>query len=225
MPKYTIILASGSGERAKYSSNNVPKQFVKIHNKQILSHTISRFKEFNPETKIILSILPDYKYFIDKSDGNYKNLVFSTGGITRAESVKNALMQINDYNNFDLVAIHDGVRPFFTKETFVKLKNTAKEKGNAIPYTEINESVRIIKNDKSSEFIDRKNIVKLQTPQFFNIKKLKDAYSNFYNEDLTDDSRIFELAGEKIYLVKGDYENIKITFKQDFEFIKTLLNN
>ena len=64
----------------------------------------------------------------------------------------------------------------------------------------------------------------MQTPQSFDLGKIKEAYLSTQNDSLTDDAGVWEAAGNTVNLVEGSSTNIKITFKEDLLFAEALLN-
>ena len=211
MQLYVIIVAGGSGTRMK---SEMPKQFIELAGKPILMHTIEQFKAFDNSIEII-TVLPgnqlqNWNYLQEKYSFTVPQTVVK-GGRTRYHSVKNGLDFVSDTG---LVAIHDGVRPLVSLETIVRCFETAEKLGNAVPVVEITESLRMI-IDEGNSYIDRQKIRTVQTPQVFNAAIIKKAYNQTYKEAFTDDATLVETMGEKINLVEGSRENIKITTPLD----------
>ncbi len=211
MTKTVIIVAAGKGIRMK---SDIPKQFMLLNDYPILMHTIEKFIAYNNQINIIVVL--DKKYF-DTWNKHCKNYNFSTahsivaGGKTRYHSVKNALDIAPDHG---LIAIHDGVRPLINTATIKKCFDTAEKKGNAIPVNQIHNSVRIAVNNEY-KYTNRDQLKLVQTPQIFNATLIKKAYDQSYNTSITDDGRLVEMMGHKIYMVEGNPENIKITTRMD----------
>jgi 2-C-methyl-D-erythritol 4-phosphate cytidylyltransferase len=185
-------------------------------------HTIERFKSFNESIEII-TVLPEnqLRHWVELQ-AKYKFSVPQTivkGGSARFYSVRNGLQFVNEPG---LVAIHDGVRPFVTLETIKKCFETAEKLGNAIPAITIAESLRMVTDDGSHP-INRLHVRQIQTPQVFNAGLLKKAYRQEYKVEFTDDATVLENIGEKINLVEGNRENIKITNPEDLVISKALL--
>jgi 2-C-methyl-D-erythritol 4-phosphate cytidylyltransferase len=219
MKKYVIIVAGGKGERMNTS---IPKQFIPISGKPILMHTIQKFHQYDHSINIIL-VLPEnqYKYWEDlckKFDFNLPHKVVF-GGETRFHSVSNGLKIINDSG---LVAIHDGVRPFVSIETLERCYLEAEMNGNAIPCIEIVDSIRLIENN-SSKAVDRSAYRLIQTPQVFKTELIKRGFEQNYSPKFTDDASVIEAIGEKINLVEGNKENVKITTPYDLALAEKYL--
>jgi 2-C-methyl-D-erythritol 4-phosphate cytidylyltransferase len=132
------------------------------------------------------------------------------------------LALVNDPNA--IVGIHDAARPFVSIETIKTCFDTAKEKGNATPCILVTDTIRIVEGELNSS-ADRTRFRLIQTPQCFLTSKIKAAFNKEYNPLFTDDASVLEFSGEKINLVEGNIENIKITTQFDLSIAKTLLNN
>lgn len=211
MNKTVIIVAGGSGTRI---SSAQPKQFLKIGQKPVLQHTIQKFYDFDNNINIIL-VLPEnyieyWKQLCIENSFFIEHEIIK-GGKERFFSVKNA---VDIIENTDLVAIHDGVRPFVSQNTIKNAFKIASEKGNAISAITSIDSIRIIENGENKS-VNRNNIKIIQTPQVFKFDILKKAYNQNYNEIFTDDASVVEMLGEKINLIEGNKANIKITTSED----------
>ncbi len=219
MQLYVVIVAGGSGKRM---GAEIPKQFLELAGRPVLMHTIERFKSFNESIEII-TVLPEnqLRHWVELQ-ARFKFTVPQTlvkGGSARFYSVRNGLEFVNDPG---LVAIHDGVRPFVTIDTIKKCFDTAEKLGNAIPAVPVAESLRML-TETGSRPVNRLNIRQIQTPQVFNAGLLKKAYRQDYKHEFTDDATVLESIGEKINLVEGNRENIKITNPEDLVISKALL--
>ena len=185
-------------------------------------HTIERFKSFNDSVEII-TVLPEdqLRHWIELKEKYSFNVpeTLVKGGSHRFDSVKNGLQFVNVPG---VVAIHDGVRPFVSIETIKRCFETAEKLGNAIPSISITESLRMI-SDKGSNPINRLLVRQIQTPQVFSAELLKKAYLLDYKPEYTDDATVLESIGEKINLVEGNRENIKITNPEDLIISTALL--
>jgi len=219
LKKYIIIVAGGIGRRM---NGNTPKQFLLLKGKPVLFHTIGIFYKYSCDIPIIL-VLPQNQI------NHWKELCFQyqlniphqivEGGITRFHSVKNGLAEIKETC---LVGIHDGVRPLVSLQTISRAFEMAERKGNAVPVISVNESLRAV-NEKGNQPINRETIKIIQTPQCFHSELIKEAYNQEYKESFTDDATVLEAMGEKINLVEGNIENIKITNPTDLLFVENFM--
>ena len=219
MKLYALIVAGGTGERMK---SEIPKQFIEIAGKPILMHTINKFREFYNSIDIIVVLPENQLRFWSDLQKKYSFSVPHTlvkGGESRFYSVKNGLEFIDEPG---LVAIHDGVRPFVSIETIKRCFEAAGKLGNAIPVISPSDSLRMV-TENGNEPVDRTKIKLIQTPQVFRTDLIRNAYRQDYLPEFTDDAMVLERTGEKINLVEGNRENIKITNPEDLLIAGALL--
>ena len=219
MELYVVIVAGGSGKRM---GAEIPKQFLELAGRPVLMHTIERFKSFNDSIEII-TVLPEnqLRHWIELQKIHSFTIpqTLVKGGSHRFFSVKNGLKFVGVPG---LVAIHDGVRPFVSIDTIKRCFETAEKLGNAIPAISPTESLRIL-TDQGSIPVNRLHVKQIQTPQVFIAELIKKAYLQEYKPEFTDDASVLEKTGEKINLIDGNRENIKITNPEDFLISTALL--
>jgi 2-C-methyl-D-erythritol 4-phosphate cytidylyltransferase len=210
---YIIIVGGGVGARMNAGQ---PKQFLPINGKTILQHTLEAFHAFDPTFKYVI-VLPETSIDFWNSHVKIKKIsiphTIIAGGKERFHSVRNALASINGKG---MVAIHDAVRPFVSKQTLKNCFEGVKKMGNAIPVIEVSDSIRIV-TSSGSDMVNRSLVKRVQTPQCFLLPEIKKAYEQEYNPKFTDDASVAEGIGMKINLVEGNPENIKITTPYDME--------
>lgn len=221
MELYAVIVAGGSGKRM---GADVPKQFLELAGRPVLMHTIERFKSFNNSIEII-TVLPEnqLRFWIDLQKKHSFTVPHTLvkGGSNRFFSVRNGLKFVNIPG---LVAIHDGVRPFVSIDTIKRCFDTAEKLGNAIPAISPTESLRIL-NEQGSLPVNRLYVKQIQTPQVFSAALIKKAYLQEYSPEFSDDATVLEKTGEKINLIEGNRENIKITNPEDLIISVALLQS
>jgi 2-C-methyl-D-erythritol 4-phosphate cytidylyltransferase len=209
--KSVIIAGGGSGNRM---GSTIPKQFLLLQGKPVLMHTIQHFFDYDHKIEVIV-ILPSsqiiyWKMLCEEHNFTLPHVV-AEGGATRFYSVKKGL-DILKTNG--LTAVHDAVRPLVSIEIIAECYKTATEHNSAVPVIELVDSLRFISNNENSG-CKRKSYCAVQTPQVFKTLLLKKGYEQPYSDLFTDDASVMEALGEKIALVKGDMENIKITTHVD----------
>ncbi|MFA6482984.1 MAG: 2-C-methyl-D-erythritol 4-phosphate cytidylyltransferase, partial [Bacteroidales bacterium] len=144
-----------------------------------------------------------------------------TGGSTRYQSVKNGLSGLEGPG---LVAVHDGVRPLIRPETIRTLFAEASAHSNAIPVISPKDSLRWA-DDQGNRVIDRNFVKLIQTPQVFELNKLKAAYVQEYESSFTDDATVWEKAGYTVHLAEGHPANLKITTPEDLILAEALMGS
>lgn len=218
LEKHVLLVAGGEGKRI---GNKLPKQFLLLNGLPVLFHSFNSFM-FLQGVKFTLVLNSDqFEYWktICKAAGFNIPHIIAEGGPSRYHSVKSGLKHIP---NNSLVLIHDASRPFVSEETIMRVIDMAKHKGNAVPATEINDSIREI-SASNNKIIDRNKLRAIQTPQAFHSSLIKSAYNQNYNKAFTDDASVLEATGEKINIVEGNTENIKLSNPIDLIIGETIL--
>ncbi|MDO5570651.1 MAG: 2-C-methyl-D-erythritol 4-phosphate cytidylyltransferase [Bacteroidales bacterium] len=221
MNKYVIIVAGGKGLRM---GGPLPKQFLNLAGKPIIMHTIERFVNAIGDISVILVLSEETKVLWQELVKEYDfniNVTIADGGETRFDSVKNGLKLVDDNS---IVAVHDAVRPFVSKDVIIDSFNSVKKNVGIIPVVEPVDSVREIKEDESRS-IDRSKLRLVQTPQVFFSNDIKCAYNRDYENFFTDDASVFEAWDGKIVCIDGNRENIKITTPFDLKIAEILIEN
>jgi 2-C-methyl-D-erythritol 4-phosphate cytidylyltransferase len=219
-----IIVAAGSGTRFGAEK---PKQFLEILGKPLIIYTLERF-ESCPAIDEILLVLPaveieNFQKTVEKY--NLKKLVKTVaGGKSRAESVFNGLNSI-DSKRTEIVAVHDGARPFASIEEITRTIEKAKETGAACLVADVTDTIKEVRDGKIVGTIDRKQLRRALTPQAFRFDILQRAFAQSdLSETATDECFLVEKLGYEISFVEGSAKNIKITAPEDFTLAEILLH-
>jgi 2-C-methyl-D-erythritol 4-phosphate cytidylyltransferase len=204
--KIAIIVAGGTGQRM---GSVVPKQFLEIEGKSILLHTIDQFVNAFDDISLVV-VLPEG--YIEEGKKLLKNrtknpIQFIAGGETRFQSVKNGLTVVKEKS---IVFVHDAVRCLLTPALVQRCYQQAVENGSAIPAVSSTDTVRIMENEKHHLF-DREKVMLIQTPQTFQSEIILAAFDQVYQPNFTDEANVVEASGQPVFLVDGEFENIKIT--------------
>ncbi|HLW20165.1 MAG TPA: 2-C-methyl-D-erythritol 4-phosphate cytidylyltransferase [Cyclobacteriaceae bacterium] len=221
MKKYAIIVAGGSGLRMGAA---LPKQYLPIGGKPILMHTLSAFYQYASDMEIKL-VIPEADFGYWK--GLCKEFQFILphtlvrGGKSRFQSVKNGLDAIEGAEG--LVAIHDGVRPFVAQRTISESFLLAEQSGSAVSAIPLKDSLRKTDAAGGSSFQDRDAFRLVQTPQTFQLHRIKKAFEVEEILQFTDDATVYEYQGWEVNLIEGDLSNIKITTPEDMAYAEYLL--
>lgn len=221
MNNSAIIVAGGSGTRM---GSPLPKQYLEIGGKPILMHTILKFYQFSPALRLILVIPPSDTELWSKLCSQHNFTVphkVVAGGQSRFQSVRNGLTALEA--DQELVAIHDGVRPFVSVEVIEKSYREAAISGSAIAVVPLKDSIRKITKVGGSVFQDRQHFRLVQTPQTFQVSKILKAFKTEELPIFTDDATVYEHQGWEVSLIPGNPENIKITTIEDLDYADYLL--
>ena len=228
---YGLIVAGGIGRRM---GSDIPKQFLKIRHKAIISYTTQVFLDYPDLEKVIVLVPSDWiEYTQDlfmRDFGTRDNLVVIEGGALRNDTIMNGIKYIKEncaYDEDTLLITHDAVRPFVTKEIIER--NIEKLKDYTACDTVVAATDTIVESE-NHEYItaipNRAVLYQGQTPQSFRLTKFEELYESLTEEEkniLTDAAKVFVLKGEKVALVEGSSDNIKITHPSDLDFANSML--
>lgn len=219
MKKYAVIVAGGNGLRM---GADTPKQFLLLKQKPLLWHTLHAFLSAFADLHIIL-VLPQSHRQEGQKMGNDMDagtrIVITAGGDTRFHSVQNGLQKVTEPS---VVFVHDGVRCLVTSDLIKRCYDQAIAKGSAIPAVAATDSIRMV-TDNSHAVADRNRIRIIQTPQTFLSNILLPAFDTPYRESFTDEATVVEASGKEVFLIEGEYENIKITRPADLLLAENIL--
>lgn len=222
MKNIVLLLASGIGSRCGL---DYPKQFAAINGKTILEYSIDVFENHNLIDEIIIVTNPEYKNKVQELTKSYKKVsCVIEGGKERKDSSYNGISAIRD--NEANVLIHDAVRPLISENIITDCINSLASYNAvcaAIPSTD---TIFLIDDEDNIISIpQRKMLRRAQTPQCFKLSVIKEAHLKArkdINCSVTDDcGLIMNYTNEKIHIIEGDINNIKITYPEDIEFFKS----
>jgi 2-C-methyl-D-erythritol 4-phosphate cytidylyltransferase len=210
-----------------------PKQFLELDGVPILIHTLRRLASCEAITEIILATRADEIQRMEELCRQQKfrqTIRVVKGGVTRQESVAAALAHVSD--EVEIVAIHDAVRPFVTREQVSRVIDEARKCGAAILGIPAMDTVKEVKRGSLPEdvalitgTIPRERVVLAQTPQVFRTKLLKEAFAKAAADEVnaSDEAGLVERLGYDVHVVHGTERNIKITKPSDMELARFYL--
>jgi 2-C-methyl-D-erythritol 4-phosphate cytidylyltransferase len=217
--KIAIITAGGKGNRM---GTEIPKQFLLLNNKPILWHTLTAFLKADPDFAFILVVPVNYindATAIINGMQIADKVIITAGGETRFHSVKNGLALVKEPA---IVFVHDAVRCLLLPELINRCFEQAIQNGSAIPSVASTDSVRIEMEDEYKPF-DRSKLRIIQTPQTFKSELILPAFDQEFQDSFTDEATVVESMGNKVHLIEGDYQNIKITRPVDMLIAQKIL--
>lgn len=205
-----IVCAAGKGLRAGFEKN---KLLVPFENSCALEKTLRAF-DFPLIDEIVVTASKEDFAEISKVVGAFNNAKVVLGGETRTLSVYNALKE----TSAELVLIHDGARPFVSRESIESCVQSVKAYGSGICAIPCSDTIAVCDGGYIKSVPDRATLQQIQTPQGFFRENLLYAYERAIEsgETFTDDSSVFARYCGKPRLCAGARENIKLTYAEDF---------
>jgi len=219
-----IIAAAGTGSRM---AGDRPKQFLRLAGTPIIFHTLKPFELCDSihEVIVVLPAVESAEFLAEAGQRGLRKLArVVPGGATRADSVKRGLQAIRAATA-EIVAVHDGVRPFVTVEEIENTIAAAQRDGAAILATPATDTIKLVEGGRVVKTLARKDLRQALTPQCFRYELLRRAYEQVDVADpsLTDESVLVEQLGEPVTIVEGSVRNIKITTPRDLLLAEALL--
>ena len=227
------IFAGGVGSRM--NSRALPKQFLKMHGKPIIIHTLENFELHSQIDAIVISCVENWIEYLEALVRQYnltkvKKIV--PGGETGQMSIYHALCAAEELacDERAVVLIHDGVRPLITEDLITNNIRSVYEHGSAITSVAVKETVLMVQEEHKNQIDyipDRKNTRLARAPQSFWLDEILAAQRKAIQEeriDFIDSCSLMQYMGKKLYLIDGPLENIKITTPDDFYTMRALLD-
>ena len=216
-----IILAAGRGSRMKSEEK---KQFMMLNGHRVIYYSLTAFAKCGIDKIVLVASNEDRKLCEEAIDdaGLSEMTVITEGGENRYDSVYNGLQKAA---GSDFVLIHDGARPAISEEVIKKCIEEVKTKAAVIVAVKAKDTIKITNEEgiiKSTP--DRNYIWLAQTPQAFDYNLIKSGFDKMFEDGgeqmITDDAMIVErYMKHPVYVVEGDYRNIKLTTPEDMEVL------
>lgn len=227
-----LIIAGGSGQRM---GQDIPKQFIHIHDRPILIYTLENFQK-HPEIDAIEVVCIDgwenMVWAYAKQFGIDKLKLVTKAGSTCQESIRNGVYALeNICATDDIVIIHDGIRPIIESTVLSDVLRVCRKYGNAVTSLPYNEQIFVVDQEDpetTTKYIPRETLRRVSTPQAYQFDMLFSAYKKafelgigIYGSSYTN-TMMVEL-GERLHFALGSDKNIKLTTKDDLDIFKAHL--
>jgi 2-C-methyl-D-erythritol 4-phosphate cytidylyltransferase len=220
-----LIPAAGSGRRM---GGAVPKPFLRLGQREILAWTLQVFETAAMISEVWVIAAPEYYVFCERdivaAYGFRKIKGVVVGGATRQESVWRGLQHVEA--RVDLVVVHDGVRPFLSEALLQATLHSAARYGAAIAAVPVKDTLkRVTETGDVEATVPRDSLWRVQTPQAFQRRLLYTAYrfAQEHGMEATDEAGLLEAIGQRVKIVPGDENNIKITTPDDLRLSETIM--
>lgn len=211
-----LIVAAGAGSRM----GGVPKQFRMLGDRPVWKWSANTAEQLWREGTVAELVLVVPEHDCDEVSGSHGMKMPTqvvVGGETRAESVLNGLRVCQGTR----VLVHDGARPFISRELCLRVISEADAHGSAIPVLPAGDSLEI-KRGGEIQSIDQINFFRVQTPQGFDRNSLTSAIEN-YGSHTADETAAWEAARNKLHHIEGEEMNFKITSPYDWVVAQSLV--
>lgn len=222
-----LLFAGGTGQRM--NSRSKPKQFLELHGKTIIIHTLEIFED-HPDIDAICIVclegwIPELKKEMERYQiGKVKWI--TAGGNTGHESIyKGLLAMAEDCREDDILLLHDGVRPLISDRLITENIECVKKNGNAITVEKAMESIISVEENNVVDGVPPRNKMGIaKAPQSFYFKDIKEIYERAEKDKFLsiDASHLMSHYGRELYIVESTPYNIKIATPSDFYVFRAL---
>ncbi len=225
---YVVIFAGGIGSRM---GSDIPKQFLKVDNKEIIIHTLEKFDSHPLVDAIVVVSKREYVEFCKQiiiANGIKKVCEITSGGETGQESIYNGLAALKNIGSKDddIVIIHDGVRPVITEQLITDSIECTEKNGNSIATSRAIETViRVDKTGNVISTVDRSECRNAKAPQCFLFGDIWDAHNRALVDGINtmiDSATLMSHYGFQLHTTECSANNIKITTPVDYYLFKAL---
>lgn len=223
-----LIIAGGSGSRMQ---QDIPKQFLSVHDKPIIIYTLEAFQR-HPEIDCIAVVcLEGWERTLEAYARQF-NIVklkhIIPGGENGQSSIRNGVFELEKYyGGEDLVLVHDAIRPMVSEEIISDCIHKTLEYGSGIASIPCAEAMVVTETGHgASESYDRSRLKRTQTPQGFSLQRLGEAHREALKRGITNSVASVTLMlelGQSVELSLGSEKNLKLTTVEDIDIFKALL--
>lgn len=223
-----LLTAAGSGTRMH---QEIPKQFLHVHDKPLIVHTMERFQSHPAIDAICVVTLPAWSEVLKayaRQFGIDKLRWVEPGGATGQESIRNGLEAIaRDCADETVVMIHDGNRCLVSQQIISDSLSTFAKHGSAVAAIPCVEAVfRSSDGRSSSTSIPREQLWRTQTPHTYTLKDLMWAHAEAEKRNIVNTAATCTLMwelGREVWFSRGSEENLKVTTQDDLHILEALL--
>ena len=207
-----LVVAAGRGTRI---GAPLPKQYLSLAGEPLLRHTLSALAAHPRISGVRVVIHPDDRERYEHAARGLDLLLPVPGGAQRQDSVRLGLESLLELDP-DVVAIHDGARPFVESAVVDRVLDAVEHAAGAIPALAVADTLKRGRDGHIVETVDRSHLWRAQTPQAFRFREILAAHRAAAGLELSDDAAVAERAGLAVSLVAGSETNLKVTAPDDF---------
>ncbi|MEX0805892.1 MAG: 2-C-methyl-D-erythritol 4-phosphate cytidylyltransferase [Candidatus Binatia bacterium] len=221
-----IIVAAGEGSRI---GGEIGKNYLPIGGRTLLLRTLDQFYRSKRVNNVVLVVAKkdlDRCELLLRGDRQlgHRAWTLQAGGANRQESVRRGLEKLSD--DCDVVAIHDGARPFVSPALIDRSIEEAYAREAIVVGVPVRDTIKVIAEDRRIlSTPERNSLSEIQTPQTFQRNLIVEAHEWAHRNHFegTDDAMLVEQLGRSVYLINGERTNIKITVPEDLFFAEALI--
>lgn len=226
-----IILSGGVGSRMGL---NLPKQYVLVNNQPVINYCLKTFLENEMTDAIVICVSDEWKEFVQEHVAKLnptKPVYYALPGETRQYSIYNALLVVkeNNYDEDDIVIIHDAARPLVSHELINRCYQGCNEADGIMPVVPVKDTTYLSEDGKHiKSLLNRSHLWGGQAPEAFRFGKYMKIHDDMPREELIKINGSTEIAfksGLDCQMVEGDPMNFKITTLEDLSNFEAIITS
>lgn len=226
-----LILSGGVGSRMGL---NIPKQYMKVAGKPVISYCLETFVNDQMTDAIVIGVADEWKSFVEEQAellSPRQQVYYASPGETRQYSIYNALLvcEENGVASNDIVIIHDAARPLVSASLIHRCYNACDNAEGVLPVIPVKDTIYYSEDGKNIQsLMNRSHLWAGQAPEAFRFGSYLKAHKEMTREELLKINGSTELAyksGLKCQLVEGDPMNFKITTPEDLSNFESIIKN
>ena len=225
---HLVILAGGSGRRARDAGDATPKQFQCVHGRPLWAWSVERLTIHPAVVSLTITCPDEFREELGRNLGSMDLRIpwsLAVAGPTRTASTWSAVGQLaldREPRPDDLIAVHDAARPLADSDLLERLMLAAIDKGGAVPGIMVTDTTVIENPDGRLEYLPRERLWSVQTPQVFPWGIFRDAHAWAAGQglDFTDDGGLMATQGHRPVVVAGSPDNLKVTTTADLDALR-----
>src|SRR5215470_5803931 len=214
-----LVVAAGRGTRLGAA---LPKQYLPLAGEPLLRHTLRALVSHRRISGVRAVIHPDDRGHYDEAARGLDLMPPVPGGAQRQDSVRLGLQSLRELDP-DVVAIHDGARPFVEPALIDRVLDAVERAPGAVPALVVGDTLKRGRDGRIVETVDRSQLWRAQTPQAFRFRDILAAHGAAAGLELSDDAAVAERAGLAVSLVMGSETNLKVTAPDDLARAESLV--
>ena len=222
---WCVVPAAGVGSRMNAV---VPKQYLQLHGKTVIEHTLSRLCRHPHISGVVVAISAGDEHWQQLDLSGYNNIHVAEGGAERCHSVLNGLQLLSGFaDENDWVLVHDAARPCIHHNDLSHMIDVIRDHpvGGLLGLPVADTMKRTSGDDEVLETVNREHLWRALTPQMFRLGQLQQALQTALDDGflVTDDASAIEHIGLKPLMLAGRGDNIKITRPEDLSLAEMYL--
>ena len=223
MNDWAIVVSAGQG--ARFGNDGLPKTFRPLAGLPMYVHSVRAFQEVDSIAGIVLVVIENWlEYAMETAmaEAVRATVEITPGGETRQASVRAGLARVPP--EAERIVVHDAARPLVTAQLIESALRGLADADAAICAVPLTDTLKRATGSVVVETVARDDLWRVQTPQAFIARALREAHASAPDDGATDDAALIEARGGRVAIVPGDERNIKITTTADVELAEALIS-